>query len=480
VTLPWHPPDPPDRIARRLIERAGSLLAMAALFALAWRYMDLLGDSFWSVATGRWILEHGRLPTTDPFSFTANRAWIVHMPLSQLAFAWVASAFGMLGLELVGTLVFTLALLILWLPHARSLTARLCTWPLLLGWVLVQANDLCVRGQLFGDLGFAVLLLLVFRLRDGQRVHPLLGLLLGACWINLHASVFLLVVVPLGWAAALVLLPPKSRPPLAPYSWLAASGALGMLINPYHFRLVGDLGRLLSSPATRSIDLFRPPDFGSPGTWLAIAVMVTAAWWCAKSRDAAGGVPEALLLLLWLVAAATGRRYLPLGFGMAIAVIGRLATARWPASAEWHRPAQLALGVTSAGVAFWGLGTDKDPWRDVPLVEARLVEARALPDRVANLYHWGGYLDYAWNGRRKVFVDGRNQLFENGAFEAASQLGRLENWQAILDRYGINTVLWERGSALDAALLVSGEWLEVHRGRIAVLYVRRRPRPSPT
>ena len=78
----------------------------------------------------------------------------------------------------------------------------------------------------------------------------------------------------------------------------------------------------------------------------------------------------------------------------------------------------------------------------------------------------------------EVFVDGRNQLFEHGAFEDEARIERLENWAAIIDRYSINTVLWEKGSALDVALAESGAWQEVHRGRIAVLYVRR-PSQNP-
>ena len=29
------------------------------------------GDVSWHIAAGNWILSHGRIPTTDPFSFTA-------------------------------------------------------------------------------------------------------------------------------------------------------------------------------------------------------------------------------------------------------------------------------------------------------------------------------------------------------------------------------------------------------------------------
>lgn len=456
-----------------LVELGCTALAAFSLFAAAWRYMDLLGDSFWSVATGRFLLEHHRLPATDPFSFTAGRGWIVHMPLSQVIFAWVEGKFGLLALELFGALVLGAALLVAWLPHARSSAARLVGFPCVLALVFVQKDDLCVRGQLFGDLAFALLLLLLFRLRDGLPVHPVSAVVLGALWINLHSSVFVLPCLALAAGASLTTLPVGVRPRRAPFVGFAALGALGMLLNPYHYRLIADLLHLFLSPATRSIDLFRPPDFASPSTWLGFSVIVVPALWAFVRRSPRAGVPDVLVLGIWIAASAISRRYLPLGGMYALAVLGRLASAAWPGRARRFLPGYLALAAAGTSASIWGISTEKDPFRDVPRVEAYMIESLGLPDRIANAYHWGGYLDYAWNGRRKVFVDGRNQLFEGGAFEAAAQLERLESWRGVLDRYGIQTVLWERGSALDHALAESGEWTLVRRGRIAVVWVRR-------
>lgn len=462
-----------------MIRRCALGLALLALFALGYRYMDLLGDSFWSVATGRYVLEQGHLPTSDPFSFTANRPWIVHMPLSQLCFGWVEQHFGLLALELFGALLLTAALALLWLPHARGLPARALTFAALLGSILLQADDLCVRGQLFGDLSFAALLICLFRLRLGRRVHPLFGLALGSAWINLHSSAFLGVVLPLLWAALLRL--DRSRPALLPFLTFAGALGVGLFLNPYGPRLVVDLLQLLRSPSTRQIDLFLPPDPSSPAVLAAFALLALVAASCfwRPRPDAGVGMAEGSLLVLWAIAAVLGRRYLPLALAFAIVVAARQLSAIWATRSKRDEPAwALALSCVAAGAAFWGLSVEKDPFRDVPLEEAALIERLPLPDRVANVYHWGGFLDYAWNGRRKVFVDGRNQLFEHGAFEDEGRLAALDHWSEILDRYRINTVLWERNSPLDVALSRSPDWQSVRRGPIAVLYVRRQPLPG--
>ncbi len=495
ITVPGASPCEPTAAhasaSTRAVELGCLTLSIVALFALTWRHMDLLGDSFWSVATGRWILEHGELPETDPFSFTAERPWIVHMPLSQIVFAWAEQALGVLGLELFGALTFTSALVCLWLGHSRDPLSRLLTWPLLILLVVVQADDLCVRGQLFGDLFVALLLLCLFRLRDGRRVHALVPLALGSLWVNLHASAFLSIALPLAFGFALAIAEPRwlaqesvarraSSLARALRPWLTFAGlaALGLCVNPYGFALVRDLIGLMRASSTAEIDLFQPPDFTSPkllaGLGVGLAVLLLAVY--RRSRKV--GVPEALVLGVLLLAACAARRHEPLALAFAIAVVARDLSEHAPrflTGSDARRIAVVSGAVVASGISIYGLSADKDPWRDVPLDEARLIEEANLPDNVANIYHWGGFLDYVWSPRRKVFIDGRNQLFEGRVYDDARRLDRLEQWPEVLDRYRINTVLWQRGGPLDYALSISPDWALVQRGRIAVVYVRRKP-----
>jgi hypothetical protein len=74
------------------------------------------GDVSWHIATGRWILEHGRIPTTDPFSFTwAGKPWV---PIEWLAEVIYASAYGLAGYAGVAAVV-TAALV--WFAYRRPL-----------------------------------------------------------------------------------------------------------------------------------------------------------------------------------------------------------------------------------------------------------------------------------------------------------------------------------------------------------------------
>jgi hypothetical protein len=64
------------------------LAGATAIVALTWHHIAILGDGFWYIATGRWILRHHGLPTSDPFCFaTVQQAWTVVSVGSQVLFA---------------------------------------------------------------------------------------------------------------------------------------------------------------------------------------------------------------------------------------------------------------------------------------------------------------------------------------------------------------------------------------------------------
>src|SRR5579862_5399576 len=60
------------------------------------------GDTFWHLAAGRWMLDHGQVPRTDPFSYTfVGRPWMTHEWLSEVVMALVFQAAGWSGIMLL-------------------------------------------------------------------------------------------------------------------------------------------------------------------------------------------------------------------------------------------------------------------------------------------------------------------------------------------------------------------------------------------
>ena len=86
-----HTPLGPGITVRSVIRFAGlAALGVAAFFMIATTHAD--PDLWGHVRFGLNILEHGRLHTADPYSFTSGRSWVNHEWLSEVAFAlaWTA------------------------------------------------------------------------------------------------------------------------------------------------------------------------------------------------------------------------------------------------------------------------------------------------------------------------------------------------------------------------------------------------------
>ena len=461
----------------KTLDRAFVLSGACALVALSWHQMAIVGDGFWYIATGRLIIDGRGLPHDDPFSFaSAPGKWHVVNAASAVLFAAVADGWGLRALMVMATLVEGAAATFLWLSSATTRLSKLALLPLALLFVQIDAQDLSARGQVFGDLGFVLLLWLLFRMRDGRKVHPLAAFALGVIWVNLHLSFQMAFVIPLVFAAILCFEAPEKRPPLRPFVVFAACAFCGFLVNPYGARYLPVIWNLTFAPATATFDLFQSPDFHDPIWLVAPALALAIAAWC-YSSDAPWRRSNALLLLAFVYAACVSRRYVTQLVAVESVVLGALLATWEPARLARLVPAASALAavVLLASSVSW-TAEKKDPLRDVPADAAKLVRERDLPGNVMNPLHWGGYLAYAWAGRPRYFIDGRDHviLFGNGAFDDSSALWvGATQWREILDAYAIRTVVWERGAPLDWLLAQDGGWVNLHRDRIAVVYTRR-------
>jgi hypothetical protein len=488
--------EPVKANAPRLLALALVAAGFFALAGLAWHQMAILGDGFWTIATGRWLIAHRSLPSSDPFAFgSMPGSWVIVSSGACALFALVTDHFGPRGLMVFAAGVEALAVWLLWTRTARTAASRVMLLPLALFFVQVDAADLSARGQIFGDLGLVLLLFLLARLRDGARVRGSLALVLPlvAVWANLHLSFVIALVLPIAAAGMAALEPRASRPALWPFLAASCVALVGACLNPYgpvYLRLA--LGTALD-PSTQRLDLFQSPGFHEP-SWLVapvlgvVLVIARGRWGGDRMR-----LPEQTLVLLFLVAACTSRRFATSLVAVEMAIAGPLLdTFDLPrARIAAHMP-RLVAGASAFATAIgtWWIAHGNDPLGDVP-VAAALVARDAARARVASHQtfvnvveplHWGGYFAYAWMGEPRYFIDGRDhlKLFGNGAFDDDRTLsqgdpGALE----VLDVYEAGVVVWPHGWRIDALLRASPSWRLAYADAIAEVYVRvpaRRPR----
>ncbi len=79
--------------------------------------------------------------------------------------------------------------------------------------------------------------------------------------------------------------------------------------------------------------------------------------------------------------------------------------------------------------------------------------------RIASQDYVGNYLELRTTGATRVFVDDRVDMFPIQVIrDEATLVHARSDWSKVLDRYGIDTVLWDRGQPLATVLALSPDW----------------------
>ncbi len=400
--------------------RAGTLLAApvatpAAALAVTLPASD--PDLFWHLASGDWMLDHGRLLDHDVFSFTrAGAPYASGQWLGQLALALAFRAGGWVGIDvlraaLVGVGAFFLARAVLRVqPHPAWAT------PPLLAALLVTKIVWGDRPQLFTLALFPLVLDLLLaarfdgRLRRLALVPPLLVL-----WANLHGAfpVGLALVAVFAIEAAL------ARARWRPFALALAAAVMASQLNPASGGALGWAAAYAATSAGFIVEE-RPPDILSgPGLVFAALLLAALASALALGREGIGRALGAPLLWPGLVVpfALLGlaiQRQLPLAcvvLAPFVAGAGPAALGRAPACSPLV-PRRLgvlaALVLAGAVVATAALAAPRTP--DLSGYPAGALPAlRAARGNLLNEYDWGGFL-IREAPEHPVFLDGRGAL----------------------------------------------------------------------
>lgn len=497
--------------ARLLLPSYSDCLFIAVLFWLAstgngtWAGLLADGDTGWHIRTGEWILQHRSVPHQDLFSFTkAGQTWYAWEWLTDVLYASLHGLAGLKALVLLSALVIAAFGTILF----RHMIARGATpfAALVVSLLVFGASSIhyLARPHIFTLLGLTIALWMI----DSDRRHPSpriwLLIPITLIWVNLHGG-FLALIACLGLlaagsfleSAAAVLLDgsPWNHAPVRRYGLLAAACAAVSLVNPYGWHLHQHVAAYLRSDWIRNnIQEFLSPVFRSESSHqfeaMLFAGLMTALWLVARRCF----VP-ALWILFWAHQALASIRHVPVFMIVAAPFVAAALTELWriwvePASGKsfrgifaglardmapgcartsvWIAVVAFALALLPESILRWprDFPEAKFPVRLAALHEDRLIAGRTLTED-----QWADYLIYRGYPRQKVFVDGRSDFFgsEFGDPYLRMMQGRWD-WEKLLDKYGIDTVLSPAGWPLASLLKQSPAWRVVDDGGDAVLF----------
>lgn len=249
------------------------MAAIVTLFAFQLeRFADDPGVG-WHLATGKWIVDNGAIPTVDPFlavpSGSAARAWIADQWLSDLILykLYVCGGFPLLYLFLAVVYSVTFFGILLFQVHksvGRSIAAALAVY---VAFKLGEVHFI-LRPVLFAFPLFVIVVAYAFRTYRGQLPArklfwlPIFFLL----WANLHPSFILgLGVLIILWLALLIDevcgFPSSRKVRLSVLICLMVS-ILATFINPYGYELHRSIFALGSSTFFQKFHMeWLSPDF---------------------------------------------------------------------------------------------------------------------------------------------------------------------------------------------------------------------------
>ncbi len=468
-------------------------------------------DTWWSMVAGRWIVDHGHVPTADTLSYTfAGKPWFNQEWLAQVLFYELYHRLGGTSLALLKiALVVATFVLAAWIAARRSGSLALAVATTCVAAFLCRPM-LDIRAQLFTFLFSLVILAAIDAYRRGARPAVLALLPVSiALWVNLHYGFIFGVGMCLLYAGSetaktLLGLPaaPLPRARLVPLGVAAALALLASLLNPqgphsltFPFTIVGEQGAWRDEivewmpPVLFWSDSFSPFLFG-PWLVVQLAVLVAALALVPRKVD----VSDALLVAATAAMALTSRRFIPL-FALVsvpflahnLAVVGAEVPVRL---SERRREATVALlAVIAMGHVAWravpaarqelapGLFDGLTRAFYFPRGAVEFLHLNPLPARLYHLYTWAGYLLY-FAPERQVFIDGRAHAvypieFWNESFRV--EIGD-PGWDAVLDKYQVSVVLWASGFAggrhkiFFEHLTTSPDWVRVYDDRHSAVF----------
>jgi tetratricopeptide (TPR) repeat protein len=504
-------------------------LIVAGLFSL--RRLDDF-DTWWHLASGRWIAQHRQVPHTDVLSYTVpQNEWINLQWLYDLLLYWVWLLGGADALILASVACFV-GTFVLLAKHLRRYVGPVAT-TLLIGWVATTVNErFLIRPEMAS---FPLLAALQWHLAKGrdqpQKLWWLAVLML--IWVNMH-SLFILgigaIVCTIGAAliAELPILPAAWRRdaawPAPARAALLRWGGIAIavtLVNPYLLRALLFPVELMSridgsSPVYSAIGEFRAPFSGyfltfAIGSYQAFffaaigLAVVAGALRATAPTPRRGSVEHERFDIGALVFAAAlaylsvlARRNIGVFAIGAVPFVGAclgIVLARLPKSwtALSSVPVRAAAAATflaatgiSAGVVsnHWYAMTGETHEFGLGQFESNFHERaneffreQKLSGPTYNDMTAGGYLTWDDPSGKGVYVDGRLEVYDTPFFGAyLGNISNIEAWRKDAASRGIQTATifhrWGNRHGLIRALTGTSDWRLVYFDETVAMFAK--------
>src|SRR5574340_1132504 len=398
------------------IRRVG-ILAIIFLIPAMWILQPVIidPDIWWHLETGKWIVEHGTVPATDPFSaYGEGKPWIAYSWLFEIGIYKLVQVCGEVGILLYTLLGSWMIMLVLhWIIGTR-IQSFMVVCGLMPVSVIALSKLFTPRPWLLTILFFAITLEAVLSLREGKQSRIVWFLpTVFVIWANIHIQ-FVYGLGLLGLACIAPLIDRwlyRDRQHDSAMVWcskpwkvlvgLTVLCVLATLLTPHHVKLYAVVAELSAQTGMwEYTQEMQAPAFRSAVDWVMLAVFCGALIQLGHRLLTVSSF-EGLLLLVAAASAFRGQRdiwFLILA-SLVVLVTGqrRERIVRWaivprgglvPVCVSVAIGSILILGHRGISEAEIQHNTEKL----YPIAAAAFVERQQYIGPLYNHFNWGGYL----------------------------------------------------------------------------------------
>ena len=478
------------------VTRRVGILSLLYLIPAIWILQPVISDAdiWWHLQAGKWMVEHGTLPATDPFSaYGEGKPWVAYSWLFEVGMYSLVQAFGEAGIILYTLVEVWLIMLMLHRIIGTRCSDFVCISGLLAVSVIALSNMFTPRPWLLTILFFAITLEVVLLLREGRhsRWYWLLPVAY-AVWANIHIQ-FIYGLGLLGLACVAPLMDrftqplTETRPVMAWGSsqWKKLIGLTGLcavatLVTPYHVRLYSIVIELSAQTGMwEYAQEMQSPPFRTVADWAMLAMFSFALVWlgwrrswssfevllmCVAAASAFRGQRDIWFLVLASLAILVSRQTRKLGERSSIVSYGGLV----PVSLV------VAVGVMCL-LGYRGFSEAKiheNSAKIYPIKAAAFIEQHEYAGSIYNHFDWGGYL--IWRlPHLKVSMDGRANVHGDDRIKKAIiTWNGGPNWTDDSELNGAGMVIAQKDMALAALLRLDPRFRVAYQDETAVVFTR--------
>jgi hypothetical protein len=387
--------------------------AVAIYSFLALRFIRTFGiidpDVWWHLATGKWILQHHAVPTTDPFSsYGLNKPWVAYSWLFEIAIQLMYRSFGYVGIVLYEVLV-RVALSVALFHLVRSLLQNFWRAVALTGFSLYAMSSLIGPRPGMLTLLFSIVELdmLLSSRRTGCTKTLWLVPPMFVIWVNWHIQFVygLLILGVFVFEAALASIPRSkipsvSRLPIKEGFIALLASFLATLATPYGPKEYSTVFQFLHQTKLYNlITELKAMSFRAPQDFVALFLVLGAAMAIGWRRELAS-LWTILLSFAAIVAFRSAREIWFLSIISACAI-----AADWGSPlTQYRRPPMLrdrlligisVLAVLTVGYRHYDVSNS---WLEIqiagsfPEAASQYIEKHHLQGPLFNHYNDGGFL----------------------------------------------------------------------------------------